>query len=429
VCGCLSVLLPLGAASEWEQCYRDGLAARKLGRYQDARRLLETALAESGLAPLDVRRAQVDTELASVLNILGDANRAERLYLEAVAILQTQTPRDPALESVLLGEFGAFQETQGRLDAAEELLRRAIDASQVAFGERHPSTATAQVSLAHLYVTAGRLAEAEPLLGRAVVVHRKVLAAADIDRLASESSLGVVYLLEGRYDLAEPILQQATRGARELGEDHPVYAMTLANLADLYRFAGDSARGEPLLRKALAIYESKLGPEAPAVAEVLLDMSITSIWERKPSVAESQIRRALDILKKTRGPDHTTVAVGECRLAQALVLDHRYTDAEKLLDHAVSVFNRSFPSGHRMIGECLYHVGEAEEAQHRWIEACRRYQESIAIFERTTGSSPPVFVAALQHYARLLRANHRKAEAKSMTGRAREMEKAAGSLH
>jgi tetratricopeptide (TPR) repeat protein len=354
----------LSAETRWKQLYLDGAEARKSGRYQDARRLLETALAESGLDRLDTRRAQLDGALASVCHVLGETAEAERLYLEALDILENRPSAAAEIRSGILGDFASFREEQGRLGEAEELLRKAIEMSQSALGEINSTTATAKASLGHLYLTEGRITEAEAQVREAVKVHRTTLPPSDLERILSESTLGVVLTLEGRYAAAEPILQEASESARKLGETHAAYAMTLVNLADLYRFEGKSARGAPLLRKALTIYEASLGLDSPAVADALLDISITTLAERKPSLARLQIQRALAILKKAHGPDHATVAVGECRLAQSFALERRYADADKLLDHAVPILARTFPAGNPVLGECQVTPLSQSSARH-----------------------------------------------------------------
>ncbi len=54
-----------------------------------------------------------------------------------------------------------------------------------------------------------------------------------------------------------------------LGLDHPDVAISLDNLAELYRIQGRYADGEPLLKRSLAIFEQTFGPEHPNVAAFL----------------------------------------------------------------------------------------------------------------------------------------------------------------
>ena len=53
-----------------------------------------------------------------------------------------------------------------------------------------------------------------------------------------------------------------------MGENHPDYATTLNNLADLYVNMGRYARAEPMYREALAIRKKTLGEDHPSTPKV-----------------------------------------------------------------------------------------------------------------------------------------------------------------
>ncbi len=61
---------------------------------------------------------------------------------------------------------------------------------------------------------------------------------------------------------------------QEFGPDHPDVATDLNNLAKVYRFQGRYAEAEPLLKRALAIFEKALGPEHPDVATSLENYAV-----------------------------------------------------------------------------------------------------------------------------------------------------------
>ena len=67
----------------------------------------------------------------------------------------------------------------------------------------------------------------------------------------------------GNYTAAEPLLLRALAiREKRLGPEHTEVATTLNNLAALYRDMGDHAKAEPLLLRDLAITEKGLGPNA-----------------------------------------------------------------------------------------------------------------------------------------------------------------------
>lgn len=205
-----------------------------------------------------------------------------------------------------------------------------------------------------------------------------------------------------------------------LGKSYPAWAGTLAALADLYRLEGRSSRGEPLLKKAQAIYEAAFGPDSARVAEILLDRSIDNIAAKKLSVAESEINQALDILRKTGGPEHPTTALAEFRLAQVYTVEEKFSEAESLLQHALSVRQKIYPEGHFLIAECLLQLAEVERLELRHPDAEQHYREAIALYEKTGNTGAPGLAAALRQYAKLLRTN-RAEEAKALEKRAEKV--------
>ncbi len=56
---------------------------------------------------------------------------------------------------------------------------------------------------------------------------------------------------------------------KALGPNHPNAAISLNNLAALYRARGEYAKAEPLYLRALEILEKALGPNHPNVATAL----------------------------------------------------------------------------------------------------------------------------------------------------------------
>jgi tetratricopeptide (TPR) repeat protein len=112
----------------------------------------------------DLRRADLDDELASVYEYLGESAAAERAYRDAVTILDHRPDATDGFRSAIPGDFGLFRAHQGEFKEAGELLEAALSTSLKALGERDVRTANLKSSLGQLYLLEGRPADAEPLL-------------------------------------------------------------------------------------------------------------------------------------------------------------------------------------------------------------------------------------------------------------------------
>jgi tetratricopeptide (TPR) repeat protein len=81
-------------------------------------------------------------------------------------------------------------------------------------------------------------------------------------------------------------------------------AAVLVELAAVYLDLPDFARAEATYQRALAIMDTRLGPEHPATAFVR--SRLATVYQRagqRPK-AEALLRPALEIIEKTLGADH-----------------------------------------------------------------------------------------------------------------------------
>ncbi len=95
------------------------------------------------------------------------------------------------------------------------------------------------------------------------------------EELWKELNAKVVTLYQqGRYEEAAKVGKEALKVAEDtFGPDHPDVAISLNNLAELYRLQGKYAEAEPLFKRALTIREKVLGPDHPEVATTLENMA------------------------------------------------------------------------------------------------------------------------------------------------------------
>lgn len=124
-------------------------------------------------------------------------------------------------------------------------------------------------------------------------------------------------------------------------------ALSLSNLAELYRAQGQYAQAEPLLRRALGIFEKALGPNYPDVALSLNNLALLYHAQGQYAQAEALFRRALAILETALGPDpHPDVATSLKNLAalyRAMKRDDEAEPLERRADRIRAIQRRSKP--------------------------------------------------------------------------------------
>ena len=115
----------------------------------------------------------------------------------------------------------------------------------------------------------------------------------------SLNDLATLYYGQGQYVQIEPLLQRALAiWEKALGPEHPNVGISLNNLAGLYRDQGHYAQAEPLMQRSLAISEKALGPENPRVADSLENYALLLRKMGRDAEADKMEARAQAIRTK-----------------------------------------------------------------------------------------------------------------------------------
>ena len=131
-------------------------------RYEDALRHYREAVVLEGQNPLYLNDA------GTMAQKLGRYDEADRLLWEALEISQRVLGEEHPDTAVSYNNVAYNLNAQGRYEEAEPLYRKGLEIRQRVLGEEHPSTAASYNNVASNLNAQGRYEEAEPLYRKAV---------------------------------------------------------------------------------------------------------------------------------------------------------------------------------------------------------------------------------------------------------------------
>ena len=230
---------------------------------------------------------------------------------------------------------------------------------------------------------------------------------------------------------AEPLMRRELAiWEKGLGPEDPVVAMSLNNLAELYRAQGQYAKAEPFCRRALAIQEKALGPEDPGVALGLNNLAALYWAQGQYAKAEALYQRALGIWEKALGLEHLEVALTLNNLALLYSAQGQYAKAEPLYARALAIWEKGLGPNHPDVASSLNNLAELYRAQGQYGKAEPLYRRALAIWEKALGPEHPNVAMSLNNLAELYRAQGQYGKAEPFCGRALAIrEKALGPNH
>lgn len=391
----------------WEAAYRRGIAARLAGRHQEAREVLEPLLASPFPASGDPRRVMAAEALASAYAGLGDSATAERLYRAVLEMGDGDpTARGPAV-ALALNNLAQIRAERGNWDEAISLLERALVICRSLHGDNSPITATGWGNLGSLYIMQGRFSEAASVLERALQVFSPGSDQTERWRLAALGNLAKAYAQMGQYSRAMPLFEEALAlGARQGGAD-PTYADVLVGMSTLLRGLNKLDESEPLLRKAVSIYERTGRMNKLAGAGVLSGYGFLRRRQLRHEEAEMYFRRTLEVARKSVGPEHPAAAVAEMNLAGTCLKTGKRAESDELMRHSYGIIHRSYGVS-KPLARWLLTRAELDADLHRYKDASARYQEAIEVLERAVGAEHPAMGEAIGAYADFLKVTRKK---------------------
>jgi tetratricopeptide (TPR) repeat protein len=275
-----------------------GLSVCAEGRRAEGARYYEEALVlhRRSLGPKHLRTITNVNRLAGSYLTLGDVERAERLYAEALSIERELYPNDVQLAHSL-GGLSAAHLRRGQTTDALRLAEEALEVARRTAGDNSMDSAQMYANVAEIHRSLGHPDRALPLFRKARFIYEKALGPADPRVSSILSQEGLILLDEGKLTLAEQALNRALDG---LGKSCPscVPEVTVAenNLGLLRLKQKRYADADQLLSHVLSLQETYLAKPASEMAATLHNLAIVREKEQLHADAVRLQNRATTIL-------------------------------------------------------------------------------------------------------------------------------------
>jgi tetratricopeptide (TPR) repeat protein len=278
---------------------------------------------------------------------------------------------------------------------------------------------------------AGRYPEALSLARQALELDEKALGPEHPDIAVSLSNLAGLYKASGAFEKALPLFQQALKiREKALGPDDPATATSLNNLAALYWARGAYDKALPLYQRALKIRERALGPEHPDTSVSLNNLAMLYHSMGDYSQALPLFQRALAIREKVLGPDDPATATTLSNLAGLYEDQGAYGKAVPLYQRSLKILEKALGPEHPRTATGLNNLAQQYRNLGNYVQALPLLKRALAIREKALSPEHPDIAVSLNNLAELYAAMGAYDKARPLYQRALQIrEKALGPEH
>jgi CHAT domain-containing protein len=219
------------------------------------------------------------------------------------------------------------------------------------------------------------------------------------DTAMSLNNLALLYRVQGKYGEAELLHARALKIREEkLGTEHPDTAMSLNNLAKVYQEQQKYQEAEKLYLRGLNIYEHLLGSNHPSLAKTLDNLAQVYVAQQKLESAELFYLRAIFIIQEVLGENHPDLIMSMHNLGSLYSSQKKYDLAEKLFIRALKIESQQSwkSNGHHII---LNNLALLYKEQEKYPEAEALYERSLKYARENLDKNNPEINIILENLA------------------------------
>ena len=295
-----------------------GMYLHQIGRYREARVVLERALAqhEKAFGQDNPRRSAIVNNLGRVLRRLGHLDEARAHYEAALAVDQQAYGDSHAHVAEVVNNYGTCLHVAGEVERARDQFEWALAVCEMHYGAEHPKVAKVMNNLGYAHAGLGDVAAAAEHFTRALAIAEATSGPNHPNVAHIRTNLGIAMRIQGKEVEARTHFTRAVQIAESsLGPSHPDVARALTYLGLLLQDQGELQEAGRVLERALAIDEKALGPNHLSLVTRLNYLGRCRKRLGDVDGAAFCYERAADILRQLRdGTQQPTLAPGDTQV-------------------------------------------------------------------------------------------------------------------
>ncbi|PVH92336.1 TPR-like protein [Periconia macrospinosa] len=355
---------------------------------------------EKARGPDHTSEPDTDHNLGLLCHKQGKLDEAEEMLRRALEGREKTLGKQHRLTLTSMCNLASVLQDQGKYDAAEEMNWQVLKGREIILGPEHPDTLTSMANLASTCKNQGRWKEAEELEVQVVETRKTVLGMEHLDTLDSMANLALTYREQWRWKEAEELFVQMIETSKKvLGADHPSTLSSMANLASTYRNQGRWKDAEELEVQVMETSKTKLGADHPDTLTSMANLASTYWKQGQWADAEALEVQVMETSKTKLGADHPDTLSSMANLASTYSNQGRWEAAEALEVEVMETSKKVLGADHPDTLSSMANLASTYSKQGRWGVAEALEVEVIERSKTKLGADHPDMLSSMANLA------------------------------
>lgn len=338
---------------------------------------------------------------------LGDYDAAEQNILKSLEVIDLKSNRDYAewrpayisaleTQAQLYGLKGLFDEAETNLDHT----RRLILKSDVPMGDE---LSTAK-ELSSLFIMLGRYTATDKLLDNLILEYERLFGKTTMRLIDPLVNKGKILLAKGEYTEAEKVATRAYQIAISIyGDNSTKTALTHKLLGDIYYTLGDYDKAETSVTKAMVSQEKQFTRNHVEVAKSMAQLALIKFYNGDNRIqVEKLMIEARNIIGEKLGKDNPQYAEILKNVAVLYISQRKFDIAFNSLTVAENIWKAKAGRKNNINTASIYTLtGDVYYQQQNYKKAEEFYLKAKSLYEQFFSSSHPEYVKVLSKLSKV----------------------------
>ena len=321
---------------------------------------------------------------AKLFAIKGMFDEAQDNLSESAKLIEKSTRGSQNESQTTNEELAPLYIMLGRYSDADNLLTEQIPQYERLYGLESLRLIEPLVNRARIFLARADYPEAERSALRANRIAIKTYGEVSTKTAPTQKMLSDIYAVLGDYDKSEDQIRKALASQeKQFGRNHIEVAKSLSQLALIKFHKGDNKKGvEKLMLEAREIMADKLGKDNPQYAEILKNVAVLYISEKRFDIAFNALTVAEGIWKtKTGRKNNINLASIYTLTGDVYYQAKNYKKAEEFLNQAKSLYEGHFSQKHPEYVKVLSKLSKVYYMQKDYKKSKKFIEESLVNYE------------------------------------------------
>lgn len=343
---------------------------------------------------------KAEENLNKSLTILEDFRKDETKKIYLIQAIETQ--------ATLLGIKGLFDEAEDALNRSAKIISKADKIT----GSDDLNTAN---ELSSLYIQLGRYSATQELLLKLISEYEKLYGTSSVRLVDPLVNMGKLALAKGDYTEATKIADRANNIAKNVyGEKSTKTAPTQKLHSDIDYAIGDYENAEKNILKALESQQKQFGRNHIEVAKSLAQLGIIKFYKGdKPAEIEKILAEAQEIMGSRLGKENPQYADILKNVAIVKISEKKFTEAVSALTQAEAIWRSKTGTKTNINAAAIFTLtGDLFYQTKNYKKAEEFYMQARDIYEKYFNRTHPEYVKILSKQAKVyyMESNFKKAK-------------------